>query len=150
MKKLIFILIVGSLFTGCASISTQERETALVLENLNKNKDELFDLSWEWMAKTFRDSKSVIEVKDKAIGKIVGKGYMIVTTVMGRTGVTYILTIDIKDNRIRVKFEDYGYHDYSPIMQSDKRVLEKAKEASNEMVKDLEVFIKGSDEEDKW
>ena len=46
--------------------------------------------------------------------------------------------------------EDYGYHDYSPIMQSDKRVLEKAKEASNEMVKDLEVFIKGSDEEDKW
>ena len=80
-------------------------------------------------------------MKDKERGKIVGKGYMIVSG-RGRLGITYNLTISVKDNRIRMEFGDYGMYDFSPLPTSERWALEKAKQKSSQLSEELELYIK--------
>ena len=150
MKKI--IAMTSLLLIGCAAftaIPIEERKSEIVIEDLNKGKDELYDITLEWMAKVFKDSKSVIEVKDKNRGKIIGKGYWVVTG-FGNTGVTFTLSISIKESKIRGQFENYGYYDGSPIYTSDKWVLEKSKQKAIEKMDDLKKYINEYGADEKW
>jgi len=44
------------------------------VHEIDLTKNEIYDLSLEWMARTFFDNKEVVEIKDKENGKIIGKG----------------------------------------------------------------------------
>ena len=135
-------LILTLFIISCAPISVQERKSENIISNLGKNKNELYELTIEWMANTFRDSESVIEVNNRDRGRIVGTGYMTVSKFGASTEVKYTLMISVGNNRIRLQFKDFGYHDNSPIMKSDNWVLVTAKEKGSLMAEGLELYIK--------
>jgi len=78
------------------------------------SKDELYLRAKEWFAKTYNDSKEVIQLSDKEAGKIIGKGvYLAYYHSIGlRNGglVHYTLTVIAKDGRYKYELTDL-YHE---------------------------------------
>jgi len=74
-----------SVFTSCASvpIAPIEDRSMRKVHDIDLTKNEIYDMSLEWMARTFFDNKEVIELQDKDNGKIIGKG---ITTFKGKIG----------------------------------------------------------------
>ena len=150
-----FLLIVMLLFVGCANapwvpIPSDERQSEIIIENLNKNKDKLFDLTIEWIAKSFVDSKNVIEHKSKDDGLIIGMGYMNVSAGIIIVNVGFSLTINVKDNRIRMKYENYSYSNGGPIQKGDRFWFDNIYVSANNLSKSLEKYIINSDNQNKW
>ena len=99
--------------TSCASvpIAPIEDRSMQKVHEIDLTKNEIYDLSLEWMARTFFDSKEVIELKDKENGKIIGKG---VTTFNGKIGwfsatipCRFTLFIEAKDNTYRTTYNNF-------------------------------------------
>lgn len=80
-----------------------------------KSKDQLYVLLNYWYTNTFNDAKSVIQLNDKELGCIIGKGFM--HGIAAHTGGTnaYVVNIapiiktDIKDGKIRVTYTVTSY-----------------------------------------
>jgi hypothetical protein len=73
------------------------------------SQSELYRLANEWMAKTFVDSKEVIQYQDKNEGVIVGRG--VTESKIGLANFDFwdSLTIEVKANKARATIEDiYG------------------------------------------
>ncbi len=110
MKKFIYFILTLVIFISwfsCASLETPLTEEPKVqrIIKVNKPKDELYKLSNEWMVKTFKSSKAVIQYQDKEEGIIVGKGFTSVKY-LGNADTRFTITIEIKENRMRVTLED--------------------------------------------
>lgn len=80
-----------------------------VIDDLNLNKDELFNRALSYFTYNYTSASDVINIKDKEAGTIVGKGYFktfYCTTQMLVIGTDFsayhILRVDIKNNKIRV------------------------------------------------
>lgn len=78
------------------------------------SKDDLFNNSLDWAAKTFVDSREVIELKDRDRGRIIGKGLSNIYVVPPDpfTGavtipVRFTFIIDVKDNKVRVTYDQF-------------------------------------------
>ncbi len=108
MKKYIFLL-VGLLFlfncAGYQRIPPEEAQLQKIYELQGMTKDVIFDKTIAWMAETFVSSKNVIELKDKENGKIIGKGVMRKTQMVGHS-CTFTMIIDIKHSRIRITLKN--------------------------------------------
>ena len=118
-KTIKYLSIFSALFftTGCTSqayltklpvpMSQDEMSLKIVYET-KLEKDKVFDLSLEWLAKTFTSSKSVIEYEDKTVGKIIGNGQIsYILTSMGMSvpiPCNFTMSIEIKENRYRLVF----------------------------------------------
>jgi hypothetical protein len=81
------------------------------VRDIDLTKDEIYDLSLEWVAKTFFDSKEVIELKDKDNGKVIGKG---LTSFRGKVGwfsadipCRFTLIVEAKDNKYRTTYTNF-------------------------------------------
>lgn len=79
-----------------------------VSEN-NLSKNDIYNGTLLWLAETFKSSKSVIELKDKELGKIIGN--IALDLNIDRLGIwpvyqtyEFSLKIDIKDNKYRLTF----------------------------------------------
>ena len=163
MKKLILILMVGNFFMGCmppklAVPLTKEQMSHQIIFNTDKSKDEVFDVSLEWMAKTFVSSKAVIEYKDKPSGKIIGKGYL--TMILDAMGMSvpiqyhFTLSIEIKEGRYRLLFENFkGGIQKVPmqgIYKTELEQLEKLKIELTELGETLDSYIKNAQSRKEW
>ena len=95
-----------------------------IIEDLGLNQDELYERALEYFTFTYVSGKSVIEIKDKENGKIIGKGYY--SNVLPDIDVYHILQINVKDNRVRIvlTLTKYQYHN-SYFGQSEERVISK-------------------------
>lgn len=100
-------------FASCASapIAPMEDRSMQKVHDIDLTKNEIYDLSLEWMARTFFDSKEVIELKDKENGKIIGKG---ITSFRGKTGwfsantpCRFTLIVEAKDNKYRTTYTNF-------------------------------------------
>lgn len=113
MKKwliAIALVVCPILLTGCATlqvVSEQECQLVKTYEVNNMAKDVIFDKVIYWMAETYVSSKAVIEVKDKANGKIIGHGLTSFTNIYVPIPCKYTIIVDIKDNKIRLTFKDF-------------------------------------------
>jgi hypothetical protein len=110
-KRLLILLTILAVFLGsCGSAPATLPPEELVIQRIfevDKSKDELYRISMEWMAKTFKSSKAVIQYEDKEEGVIVGKGFTVVRYGLGIPANTYFtLTIEVKDNKARATVED--------------------------------------------
>ena len=67
---------IGIALASCASVPVApvEERSVQKVHDVDLTQNEIYDISLEWMARTFFDSKEVIELKDKDNGKIIGKG----------------------------------------------------------------------------
>lgn len=86
-----------------------------VIECPGKSKQQLYVLLNYWYTNTFNDANSVIQLNDKDLGCIIGKGYM--AGIAGHSGETnsYIVNVapiiktDIKDEKVRVTYTVIAY-----------------------------------------
>ena len=111
MKKYLFLpfLLLGLLLVfNCAGyqrIPPEEAQLQRIYELQGMTKDVIFDRTLAWMAESFVSSKSVIQLKDKENGKIIGKGVARKTRMVEHT-CRYTMIIDIKDNRMRITYKN--------------------------------------------
>lgn len=89
----------------------------VLIDSLPGTKNELYVKAHEWISKSFGSAKAVIDMQDKEAGKLIGKaqydgvnmGAGLATTLLSQSKVTYIISIDVKDNRYRCIISDF-YH----------------------------------------
>jgi len=111
MKKVIIIAFVSFIclvpcFARPKELSPEEQVIQKVIE-VQKPKDELFLLSLDWISKTFRSAKAVVDFQDKEAGKIIGKASIPVTYNFGMVNDTFFnYTIEVKDNKARITIEN--------------------------------------------
>ena len=105
--------------------------------------DELYRLSMEWMAKTFRSAQDVIQYQDKEEGIIVGKGVVMIAWAFSPRPTHFTLTIEVRDGRARITFSDIYYvitvgsaRETGPI-ESQNQLERFAQEAAYPMIGDL-------------
>ena len=123
MSYFVIILSVIAL-ASCASapIAPIEDRSMQKVHEIDLTKNEIYDISLEWMARTFFDNKEVIEIKDKENGKIIGKG---ITTFKGKIGwfsanmpCRFTLIVEAKDNKYRTTYNNlvglYGENQTRP------------------------------------
>jgi hypothetical protein len=120
MKKLLFLFLAIP-FAGFAQKPSLPIDTPSNSVSFNEvvkvegvSKDDLYLRAREWFAKSFRSSKDVIQMDDKASGKIIGKGGAKGTysqlLFTGPLYVEYTITIVVKDGRYRYEISDFGYY----------------------------------------
>lgn len=92
-------------------VAPMEDRSVQKVHQIDLTKNEIYDMSLEWMARTFFNSKEVIEIKDKDNGKIIGKG---ITTFRGKIGwfsadipCMFTLIVEAKDNKYRTTYSNF-------------------------------------------
>lgn len=122
MKRiLIMCLMVG--LVGCVSAEQQRsynnpmKNYSEVVEMQGKTKDQLYDYSRQWVARSFKSSNSVTQYSNAESGTIIGKGNIpfpckgyIECSAYANSNINFTLTIDVKDNKSRVSFSDLGIY----------------------------------------
>jgi len=110
MKKIILIMLVITIgFYGCVTMqATPEQEKSLsgVTEYKGLKKDYLYKKSLSFLAKTYNSANDVIQLKDPDTGQIICKGLGKFTTMGMPFYFNYTFIIDIKDGKIRTRFEN--------------------------------------------
>lgn len=111
MRHTFIAILIAFMLSGCQTISDlpqDQRQVQVVHEIAGKDKAKLYAGIRSWFAKTFRDSKAVLEVQDKEAGQLIGKG--IVAKVFPLGFGTYgqcrmVITVDVKDGKYRTTIE---------------------------------------------
>lgn len=117
MKKLLFTGLLVLSLTGCMSMptptSTPMTNVVDVVEINGQTKDQIFEKSKIWIAKSFKSANNVIQYQDKSTGQIIGKGTIpfpcegfIDCGAFGQDRVNFTIQIDTKDNKARISFSD--------------------------------------------
>jgi hypothetical protein len=122
------------------------------VHEIDLTKNEIYDLSLEWMARTFFDNKEIIEVQDKDNGKIIGKGIVFFRGKIGWFSADipcrFTLIVEAKDNKYRTTYNNFvGLHGENqtrpePLQQKDYVDSVKAKLAAID--EDLYNYLKKS------
>lgn len=119
MKKLLLsCLLLIPLLTeaqNCESI----RYSEVVTVDSSLSKDVLFNTARRWFANNFGDSKSVLEVSDKATGEMLGKGlFKYHSSIFFANSATsgwirYTLRLVLKDGRYKIEMDNFE-HEANP------------------------------------
>jgi len=160
MKKffLLLVMVVFALY-GCMSyevVKPEERKMVKIFEFQGMKKGLIFDKTLDWMAKTFVSSKSVIEVKDKKRGKIIGNGRGTYSETIIMRPYSYTVTIDIKDNKARMTFENFVAYYGDPGNMTEphpveyKGQLDLIKEQLNNLAENYSNYLKSKKSSEEW
>ena len=137
---------------SCASmpVAPMEDRSLQKVHDIDMTKNEIYDISLEWMARTFFDNKEVIELKDKDNGKIIGKG---ITTFNGKIGwfsanipCRFTLIVEAKDNKYRTTYNNlvglYGESQTRPEPLEQKEYVDAVKAKLAVIDEDLYSYLK--------
>lgn len=126
-----------------------------VIRDFEMPRDRLFDTALLWLAESARSSKSVIDLKDKELGTIIGN----ITSTLGiawgvNVPMSFKLKIEVKDNKYRLTFSqvqlnfDYGL---KPIEQSNRASVEpKARQQFEEMAASFHAYLTANAKAKAW
>jgi hypothetical protein len=98
---------------SCASMPVAPIKDRSVqkVHDIELTKNEIYDLSLEWMYQTFLDQKDVIELKDNEKGMLIGKG---ITSFEGKIGIItvtipcrFTLIVETKDSKYRTTYNNF-------------------------------------------
>jgi len=155
MKRILLVALAGIvsamtmvvIMPACVQtiLPSEQLQIQEVIE-VNQPQDTLYVRAMDWLAKTFRSSKKVIQYEDKVAGRIVGKGIMKVTYLkaFGALDTWFTLTLEIKDNKVRVTISDMFMASYvllgeripeSPI--TTQKQLDKVKPEAQKLIASL-------------
>ncbi len=103
MKKPFLILFTVLLLVGCATTEQAVSGPRMVQKiiEVEGTKAELYKSTSIWFAKSFESSTEVIQHQEEGI--IIGRG----RTYVNLYYVRFLMTVEIKDNKIRVTFEQF-------------------------------------------
>jgi len=114
MKYLQKIILIGTALlaiSGCAAIDgpkapESEKSVEKIINLDGKSKDDIYLSANGWFVDNFNSAESVIQFQDKEAGKIMGKYTLEVQESTYVFRIKSTLSIDIKDNKARVKIYD--------------------------------------------
>ena len=156
MKTISVIMILLFLLTGCSrlkEVKENERTFQMIYEVPGLTKKQIHDKSAEWMAITFVSSKAVIEINNPESGKIVGNGRTYFTNVVANIPCTYTISIDSKDGRFRITFDNYiaqwGIHQERRLPLVERAFVDEVNHQFLEMAENLNKYMKES-KSDNW
>lgn len=155
MKKLLLIVFVGFIFSGCIAgpeIPKEKRKYQKILK-FPDNKSDLYEKSKIWLAREFKSSKAVIQYDNKENGTIVGKG-MIFGAIYGLIPVytQFTLEINVKKNKSRLTFNDFinkGERGLSTYSMKTQKHIDTFKPYMVEMIQSYQNFVKNN-KNDEW
>jgi len=151
-KKLFYAAAILILWVAATSAHGQDKFQE-VYKVPKMSKQQIYDRALAWTAESFVDAKSVIQMNDRDVGKIIGRG----TARFGfGTPAEYTMIIEAKDGRYRVTFKDFIALWGNP-PGSWRRPVKKAKylnqliDNSRSLASSLFSFMQKADQEDeKW
>ncbi len=126
MEKLIFTIIIYLVTVNCYSqdkllnilpLKDGKVNYSGVVTIDSVNKDELYNRSNLWFVDTYKSSKDVIQLDDKANGNLVGKGYFDVywmySFVMGLdVSIWHTVKLQFKDGKYKYEIYDFNVKYY--------------------------------------
>ena len=126
-----------------------------VIRDFEMPRDRLFDTALLRLAESSRSSKSVIDLKDKELGTIIGNGTSTLGIAWGvNVPMSFKLKIDVKDNKYRLTFSqvqlnfDYGL---KPIEQSNRASVEpKARQQFEEVAASFHAYLTANAKAKAW
>lgn len=116
MNKIIhfFVCILSVIaLASCAStpIAPIEDRSMQKVHAIDLTKDEIYDISLEWMAKALIDTRGVFELKDKDKDKIIGTGqtYFIKKSFWGPENVPcrFTVMVEAKENKYKTTYNNF-------------------------------------------
>jgi hypothetical protein len=151
MKTVCFILLIFFL-SSCTSYKLVTAPKVNEFIDVQGTKDELYIKANQWIVRTFKDAKSVIQFQDKAEGKIMGKylmhsttyggGFGLYSTAISSVDVYSLITISVKDNATKIDIEPMGEWKYdSSGVTIFNYSPEKAQRDINTLIQDYKKFI---------
>jgi hypothetical protein len=161
-KTICYFLCVLSVIAlaSCASVPVApvEDRSMQYVHDIDLTKNEIYDISLEWMARTFFDTREVIELKDKENGKIIGKG---ITFFRGKIGwfsadipCRFTMIIEAKDNKYRATYNNfvglYGENYSRPEPLEQKKYVDAVKAKLAAIDDDLYSYLKKSRSDTNW
>lgn len=156
MRYITLLLLVTTL-TSCFRAVTVPNPRYAINDNINfdgKKSDEIFDKTEMWMARTFVDSRSVMEVKNRDGRMIYGNAIINIATKSKSYQFEMTLEIYVRDNQLKLEISNinmngyYGsgyelkkYFTYFEDESITKTVKDKFHIKINELTKSLETFV---------
>lgn len=125
-----FILIGVSFFIlGCLGtpLPAEKAQYEQVVQH-SYNKDEAYERSKMWIAKTFNSARAVVEYENKDQGRVIGNGAITYRYGLNTLRAYFSLQIDVKDSRTRLKFfnlRNYVKGASRPILSNHKKNIDK-------------------------
>jgi len=128
MKKFLLVLLAMLMlsFIGCATMQAnqgQEKSLDQVQNFPGMKKDVIFSKSLSFIARKFNSANDVIQLKDPVAGQIICKGIgSIPDLILGNSmprAFSYTMIIDVKDNKIRTRFENITSQKIGDVMGPD-------------------------------
>lgn len=168
MKKIFIILftIFGLALSACSSAGVQKQNKELlkeysdIVEIKGKTKEEIFELSQQWIAKSFNSANDAIQYKSVDEGKVIIRGITqpscdasvskIECQGYSKAKIIYTLTIDIKDDKTRFKFENIAYANYINMPIDDPITSRLMKVSLKKIVSDFRVFTTNPTDNRDW
>jgi len=151
MKKLFITLLM------MCSLSAFCKEYTEVVEVKGKTADQLYSSAREWFAETFNSANDVLQMDDPTAGKLIGKGY----TVISESYVTkvalmqipgqidfklwYTVKIYIKEGRYKYEIKDF-YTQFNNV-SSQQIAYDNSKKPYSVIEDSLEYYKKATDKE---
>jgi hypothetical protein len=152
MRYASIIVIMFMALPGCGrmvKVPDQERLIRQVY-TVEMSRNEIYDRALEWCAKKLAGTSDDIVVRDREKGKIIGKGtgkYSEYFDFLVDREFSYNLTIEIKDGRYRVTYDNFTvYYDERQVKSSKaefKFELNKIGKQVGKLMEDLHNYVAG-------
>jgi hypothetical protein len=149
-----------TVLASCASmpVAPMEERSVQKVHEIDLTKNEIYDISLEWMARTFFDNKEVIELKDKDNGKIIGKGMVVFKGKIGwftsDIPCRFTLILEAKDNKYRTTYNNlvglYGESQTRPVPLEQKAYVDAVIAKLSVIDEDLYSYLKKYKSNPDW
>ncbi len=128
------------------------------VHDVDLTKNEIYDVSLEWMARTFFDNREVIEITDKENGKIIAKGMILfkgkIGWFSGDMPCRFTLTVEAKDNKYRTTYNNFvalhGESQNRPVPLEEKEYVDAVKAKLAVIDEDLYAYLKKYKSNTDW
>jgi len=159
MKHITLFLLCALALPGCGrlvKVPEQERMVRNIFE-VQLAKNDIYDRALEWCAKRLSTVNDDIVVKNREAGKIIAKGtgkYSEYFDFLVDREFSYNITIEVKDNRYRVTFDNFTiYYDERQIKSGQaeyKFEIGQMSKKLNKLMEDLRDYVsRGAVHKDK-
>ena len=155
-----FVFFVISTCASQTETSVPEKYFEKIIDVPNVSKNDIYIKANAWFAEYFNSAGSVIEFSDKDAGKIMGNFVFTYTQSLEPWIVKQIISVDIKENRVRFRISDpyvkhnsnnppmiyRKYRNYQSV--SDKKTLERVEKKWEEIYLTFNKYLEKDD--DNW
>ncbi len=164
MKKsvlILFILISTNAFTQELKLDDNNKYSAQGVEQFNlMKKDLLFEKGQEWINLNYKSVKDIIQLTDKAQGKIIVRGSFSIVVGIYTYIIIHTLTIDFKDEKMRYTYSNFtvdnlNLQGYDSALENNrwynKKFIRKTNEKIQKNASDLISYInRNLSKKDDW